>query len=354
MAQSTLSTQYLELERTIGRHVFANTDPSSGDQQTVVDDILRRGLRKFYTPPPLDGENYVHVWSFLKKKATISAFTDLTGTATTDPWGTTAIVDSTASFQNGVNSDGADLVGQTVTLTDVSETTDYTATISTVSNGTTLVTTPVWSSTPTASTTDTYKIAVDGDYELPDDFGAIIGDLTYETATAFPPIKVVGETKIRQLRQDSGMNRLDRPRVAAIRAKSQQTAATPDKGTRWELMLWPIPTSTYTLEYQYWVALDELTVGASGLNFPAGASVHSEAILASCMWVAQEFSDPQNRQFDMRTRFMEALKASVMFDRQLHGGEYGAYNSDNSDAQGRGTLWRDRVKNVTVGGVEYP
>jgi hypothetical protein len=115
-------------------------------------------------------------------------------------------------------------------------------------------------------------------------------------------------------------------------------------------MFWPEPDSTYTFDYRYWVALDEMT----STGFPAGSAVHGEAIMASCMWVAQEFADPQNRQFNMRDRFFEALAAAVNFDRQMHGGEFGGYNRDDSDLKDRVIPFRDRVGNVTVGGVQYP
>jgi len=188
-------------------------------------------------------------------------------------------------------------------------------------------------------------------WTLPDDFGALIGDLTYETRTTFPTLKQVSESKIRSLRQNTSLNQFDRPRSFAVRAKTQHTSTT--AGTRWEIMFWPEPDTTYTFDYRYWVSLDEITDQGSALSYPAGAQ-HGEAITSACMWVAQEYADPQNRQFNMHDRFIEALRASVMFDRQMHGGEFGGYNADNSDVRGIGVPFRDRVSNVTYNSTEFP
>ena len=177
---------------------------------------------------------------------------------------------------------------------------------------------------------------------MPDDFGEMFGDMTYQSRTTFPPLKLVSENRVRSLRQDNGMNQFDRPRFMAVRPKTQQTGST--FGTLWEVMFWPEPDSTYTFDYRYWVNLDRLVT--TTLEYPAG-DMHGEAVLASCMWVAQEYADPQNSQFNMHERYIEAMRASVMFDRQMHGGEYGGYNADGSDTRGLGVRFRDRVSNVT-------
>ena len=352
MAQSTQSTQYNELARVINRFVFADTTtPTSGDNFDVITDIIRRGLRKFYMPPPLPGDNYAHVWSFLKKKATLDVRGKISSTATTAMGGTTAVIDTTSTFTTNLGTSGDALIDSTVTAEDVSTGITYTSQITATTNSTTLVVADTWSSN-LDSTSDTYTIS-NVNWTLPDDFGALLGDMTYESRTTFPPLKLVSENRIRTLRQDTGLNQFDRPRFMASRPKTQHTASS--AGTRWEVMFWPEPDSTYTFDYRYWVAVDELVRSGEGAEkaFPAGA-IHGEAIMAACMWVAQEYADPQNSQFNMHERYIEAMRASVMFDRQMHGGEYGGYNADGSDTRGLGVPFRDRVSNVTYNNTEYP
>ena len=365
MAQSTTSVQYAELNRVIARFVFGATTTSvgasaaAGDETIVVDDIIRRGYRKFLMPPPLPGDNYVHVWSFLKKKASLDVRSLQTGTFTTAATDNSGlkVIDTagtfTTRFEGHNDDDGESLIDKTVTATDVSTGTKYTSIITGVTSATELVNAPAWNAA-LSSTSDTYTIGP-ADWDLPEDFGAMIGDMTYRERTTYPPLKLVGSSRIRQLRQDAGLVTSDRPKVVAIRSKSQATESGSaqsgaDEGVRWEVMFWPDPDAEYTFEYDYWVSVDEIT---SALAFPTGA-MHGGAIMAACMWVAQEYADPQNAQFNMHDRFIEALRASIMFDRQLHGGEFGKYNADNSDLQNRVQPFRDRVSNVTVGGTQYP
>ena len=68
-----LSIDLNYLKRIVGHHMGITAHPSSWThkQAEEVNEAIRGGLRRFYTPPVLPGEKYAHEWSFLRPKATI-------------------------------------------------------------------------------------------------------------------------------------------------------------------------------------------------------------------------------------------------------------------------------------------
>lgn len=63
-----LSIDLNYLKRLVGRHMGATSHPASWThkQAEEVNEAIRSGLRRFYTPPVLPGERYAHEWSFLR------------------------------------------------------------------------------------------------------------------------------------------------------------------------------------------------------------------------------------------------------------------------------------------------
>lgn len=74
MAESTLSITHAEISREVGHFLGWDRDSSnwSADQTTDFGDILKRGLRRFYYPPPLQPGEPRHEWSFLRPSASLS------------------------------------------------------------------------------------------------------------------------------------------------------------------------------------------------------------------------------------------------------------------------------------------
>lgn len=59
---------YQYLMRHVGRRLGygGNQDAWTREQREVADAVVQRGVRRFYTPQPLEGETYAHEWSFLR------------------------------------------------------------------------------------------------------------------------------------------------------------------------------------------------------------------------------------------------------------------------------------------------
>jgi len=62
-------------------------------------------------------------------------------------------------------------------------------------------------------------VAGQEDYDLPDDYGGIIGNLTYDPQDSWRYIQIVNEGRIRAMRQTSDSVGTARPLMAAVRAK---------------------------------------------------------------------------------------------------------------------------------------
>ncbi len=302
---------------------------ASSDTGKDVDAAIKRGLRQFYTPPVLPGERNSHTWSFLYPESTIVVFGNLTGTCTTSPWNTTALVDTGAEdvdnvgFQNGVDNDGADLVGQLISILDVSAGTTFkddgatppiATNVKTVTDKNNIVSEKTFSNTPASSTTDTYVITVDGNYILPKNFGGLVGPgLSFDAVTGYAPITITSESRILALRQDSRQTQTFRPQLVAVRPTTV-SGGTGAPGQRWELMLWPIPDAVYTLHFRFLIAVDDIT---SPSNVPPGGMFHHETILASCLAVAESMLDPAPRVKRREEHFFQRLAASISLDRRL-------------------------------------
>jgi hypothetical protein len=318
MAESTLSTTLADIRVAIthfmGTPAYANL---SDDEKAIVDLIIKRGLRQFYFPPPevvQSGKKTEvtlapHEWSFLKPITELDLIGSyITGTITVTE------LDSTVLLTDGVwpswTATNGTLVVDNVAYEIASRTDD-----------THIELAEVW----TLDTEDlvSYTLRHDGNYDLPDDFGGIEGDMVYAEGANKPNVRIIGEGKIRSLRAGSTV-RTD-PQFAAIRPKKQTTTTT---GQRFEIMFYPIPAVTKTLSYRMLV-LPEMLVNTT-ITHPYGGAMHAETIIASCLAIVESQED------EIRgpkwQEFMDRLAASIQIDKKQISADYFGYNRDDSDA----------------------
>lgn len=73
----TIDLNYLK--RLVGRHMGVTAHPGAwtSKQAEEVNEAVRGGLRRFYTPVVLPGEKYAHEWSFLRPKTTLQTVEDV-------------------------------------------------------------------------------------------------------------------------------------------------------------------------------------------------------------------------------------------------------------------------------------
>jgi hypothetical protein len=338
MSESTLSTTITEIRLAIAHFIGISVDSADwdADQTAIINLIIKRGLRQFYFPP----SNVVqtgqrtgmslppHEWSFLKPITEL----DLIGSYVT---GTIAITET----------------GTTVTLTDgvwpswtatngtlVVDNTAYE--IASRTDDTHIELSDAWAEdTETAAS---YTLRHDGNYDLPDDFGGMEGNMVYAEGSNKPEVRIIGEGKIRSLR--AGTTSRTYPEYAAIRPKKQTTTTT---GQRFEIMFFPIPSVTYTLSYRMLV-LPELLV-SSTITHPYGGGTHAETILASCL-AAAESSEEEKRGVKWQ-EFMDRLAASIQIDKKMISADYFGYNRDASDsAHSSGSRRHPQTFTVTYNG----
>jgi hypothetical protein len=155
-------------------------------------------------------------------------------------------------------------------------------------------------------TTTLTTAADDDEYDLPDDFGSLEGDLTWQTeGSGYCSIPIVGEGQVRALRQ--GLDAVaGKPTAACVRPKA---FAGTSVGQRFELFFDRPFDGTYTLEYQYRVLPPALS---ASIIYPYGGAAHAETILASCLAVAEQRIDAGNGRY--KQEFAERLQASVAAD----------------------------------------
>lgn len=243
----------------------AKWDDLAADEQTQVDEIIQSGLRKFYTPEPLDPRNPVsHQWSFLQPITTLATVAD------------------------------------------------------------------------------------QADYDLPHDYGGILGWLAYVTTTnTYCPIEITHTHRILALRSEAPST-TGRPQLAAIVPQ----AHTGTTGQRWTLQLWPTANQVYTLQFPMKVNPQALTRVAP---YPYGGDVHGETILWACIAEAELWLKDGGTG-NAKREYLARLAASVSQDAQLHRGTSLGYNGDRSSMMPDSDLLRRPIRPqgyTTYGGVLY-
>lgn len=175
------------------------------------------------------------------------------------------------------------------------------------------------------------------DYDLPEDFGGLHGDLTYPAYEQAKPVVVTSESAIRAIRQSRTQS--GKPKQAAIRPKATDGAA----AQKFEMILWPVPDCQIELTYRYFVLPQTLS---NENPYPYGGQAHSETILESCLAIAeQRLNDIKGIHWE---KFMERLAASIQIDRKTSGADFLGYNADRSDGMGQSN--NHRFDGVTVNG----
>jgi len=137
----------------------------------------------------------------------------------------------------------------------------------------------------------------EADYDLPDDFGRLIGCLHYPSEEYRQSISIVSVGKILSLRANSSLT--GAPVFAATRYK----ASTGANGQRQEILFFPEPDDDWTLSYEY-----EAYSGALSdtYPYPLGGMQLAELYIESCLAIVEE------RDFDEVGVHTERYKALLV------------------------------------------
>ncbi len=321
MTESTLSLTRTQLREEIGHFLGykRTTSAWSTSQIADIDAALNKGLRQFYFPPKITPADSAHRWSFLKPIDTLVTIDSYdTGTISVNDSSATVTL-ATGTWPSWTATHGT-LVISTVEYAIATRDSDAQITLTTNYDG-----------DGSNLSGGSYTLRHDGNYDMDDDFGGIVGEMTFGAVTQYQTIKVVGEGQIRQARQQ--ISTRARPQFVAIRPKESDGT----DGQRYEAMFYPVPGAVYTLSFRKRILVDALT---ATIKNPYGGMEHSETILASCIAAAElQSEDTKSVRWD---EFMERLSASVDGDRKAYSQDFYGYNSDNSDIPEYG------IRNETV------
>lgn len=124
-------------------------------------------------------------------------------------------------------------------------------------------------------------VAADGDYDLPDNFGRLIGSIHFPVDTYYPDIQIVSVSKLLGLRAiftQLGLSKI--PCYAATRYKTSTGAS----GQRQEILFYPTPQQAWTLVYEYEAYSGALS---SSFPYPLGGMQLAELYIESCLATAE-------------------------------------------------------------------
>ncbi len=329
MAESTLGITYTELVYAVAHYLGILPVATLTDTETTsINMVISSALRQFYFPPPVleDGRTIQtpHEWSFLKPITTLDTIAPYsTGTIAI------TITETTVTLSDGTWPSWAATHGSLVV-----DTAEYV--IASRTSGSEIELDSAW--TADTETAAEFTLKHDGNYDLPDDFGGVEGRFVIESENYKPDMVLVGEGRIRSLRQTSPQNinsgSTTTPYYVAVRPKTQTDTTT---GQRFEIMFFPLPNAVLTISYMMRV-LPQMLVTTT-IEYPYGGTMHAETLRAACIAAAEEQENNNrrdgNRTYDKRDLFKERLAASIALDKQMNQVTFYGYNADNSDARHR-------------------
>lgn len=177
-------------------------------------------------------------------------------------------------------------------------------------------------------------VADDGDYDLPDDFGSLSGELHYPAEENRVSIARIALGRILELRSRNDKN--DAPVYAAIRYKESDGSG----GQRQEILFWPEPSDDWTLSYSYEAYSGELS---DTYPYPLGGMQLAELYTESCLAVAEQ---RVNNEAGLHTQLFQAL----LVDAIARDGKRGAKIFGQ---MGHTELPYERIRHGDTGGT-YP
>lgn len=240
MAESTLTPTYWDALNEISDFLGWQRAHTDEDNLARVRETAEAGYRQFLFPPPLPGQTRAHVWSFLSPVATITLRTHKeTGAIATSSLSGTTLTDTAGQFLSY-----AVEAGDTIQLQKDGESSYEEEQVDSVTSETVLELV----SAPSTGNGE-YDYYVDEpawQYPAPDDYAGLVGDrATVENSGTYGPALLRGEGVIRALRARGTSS--GAPKFFAVRPKALLT----ETGQRWEIIVWPNPSSALTVYYRY-------------------------------------------------------------------------------------------------------
>lgn len=175
------------------------------------------------------------------------------------------------------------------------------------------------------------------DYDAPDDFGRIVGDVHYPDAEYQAPLVSIPASQILEYRV--GAEREGQPSRYATRWK----ATTGSTGQRQEFLLWPTPDDAWVLRYQYEAYNGPLS---DSFPYPLGGMKLAELYIESCLAVAESrYNDEEGLH---HKAYIELLVDCVQRDKKVGAKHFGQMGHKAREGHGNQTFRRG------YGSTTYP
>ena len=159
-------------------------------------------------------------------------------------------------------------------------------------------------------TTTLATISGTGDYDLPDDFGRLVGVFNYPADEHRISIVVVSVSKLLQLRAYSNLKTA--PTHAAIRYKASDGTT----GQRQEVLFYPEPDDDWTLSYEYEAYNGVIS---STYPYPLGGMQLAELYIESCLSVCENRA---NDEVGVHTQKFQMLLMDQISRNMKHGAKH--------------------------------
>jgi hypothetical protein len=297
VSESGLSVGLPELRQEVGFYLGfgRGVDKAwSASQLAEIDVVVQSGVRRVYYPPAISAGVVGYEWSWLRPNESFQIFKPYaTGTVT--------VVSGIVTLLGGIfpaNSAGAYFAASGQSSVEIaSRDSDTQITLSDL--------------TITATAGSAYQVSYPV-YDLPDNFGRMVGTFHYPEVAYRHTISVIPASRLLDMRAYSNLS--DDPIYCATRYKSDDGSG----GQRQEVLFFPTPNKDWTLSYEYEAYNGALT---TAFPYPLGGMQLAEVYLESCLSVAESRI---NDEIGIHTQqFTALLTDAVMRDRKRGAQRYG-------------------------------
>jgi len=159
-------------------------------------------------------------------------------------------------------------------------------------------------------------VAAAYEFDLPDDFAALMGPMHHAANTGYRTLVTVGVGDIINFRKNSLDSSI--PEYVAISPKTTDGST----GQRWEALFYPTPDAAYVLTYQYTRLANDLT---DTYPYPYGGALHRNTIIEACLAAAETRSNDAIGLHEQR--YQSYLALSIKADDKTRPSNIG-YNGD--------------------------
>ena len=296
MAESSLSIGLPELIQEVGFFLDYGRSGHAEAQLSEIMGVIQSGVRRVYYPAG-PGAN-AHEWSWLRPTATLTLTKTIDGALTRGSFTAGGQITQTTTLAMATYVSDT---GTAMTLYGVSGVADASSTWY-----------PSDDDDDTANAFTPTEIADTSVYDLPDNFGRIVGPIHFPSNEYRASVVTVPVGQILEMRALNAFS--STPRVAAVRYKTSDGSG----GQRQEVMFFPQPDQNWSMLYEYEAYSGALS---DSYPYPLGGMQLAELYIESCLAVAE--SRLNDEVGNHSAQYQALLADAIARDSKRDPGSYG-------------------------------